>query len=137
MVFDTWSIDFKAGKFTTMRIAVTSTGKDLSSDMDLRFGRAEYFIVVDPESMEYEVVENRQNLNLPQGAGIQAGKTIVDNHVDVLITGNLGPNAFKVLKNAGIRIMIGTEGSIRDVILKYKNGELKSFQGPSVEGHWV
>lgn len=120
-----------------MRIAVTSTGKDLSSDMDLRFGRAEYFIVVDPESMEYEVVENRQNLNLPQGAGIQAGKTIVDNHVDVLITGNLGPNAFKVLKNAGIRIMIGTEGSIRDVILKYKNGELKSFQGPSVEGHWV
>jgi predicted Fe-Mo cluster-binding NifX family protein len=120
-----------------MKIAVTSTGKDLSSDLDLRFGRAAYFIIVDPESMKYEVIENKQNLNLPQGAGIQAGKIIVDNKVDALITGNLGPNAFKVLKNSGVQVMIGTSGCIRDVILKYKNGELKSFQGPTVEGHWV
>ena len=67
-----------------MKLAVTSTGKGLDANLDPRFGRATYFIIVDPETMEFKVVENNQNLNLPQGAGIQAGKTIVDNKVDVL-----------------------------------------------------
>jgi len=120
-----------------MRIAVTSTGKDLSSDMDPRFGRAAYFIIVDPDTMSFEVVENFQNLNLPRGAGIQAGKTIVDNHVDVLITGNCGPKAFMVLNHAGVKIMTGAKGKVSDAILQYKNSELKALKDANVEGHWV
>jgi len=120
-----------------MKIAVTSTGKELTSDMDPRFGRAAYFIIVDAETMKYEVVDNKQNLNLPQGAGIQAGKTIVDNHADVLITGNCGPKAFLVLEQAGVKIVTGAGGKIKDVVLQYKNGELKAAQGANVEGHWA
>ena len=120
-----------------MRIAVTSTGKDLDSNMDPRFGRAAYFIIVNPETMEYETVENSQNLNLPQGAGIQAGKTVIDNNVDVLITGNCGPKAFKVLQSADVKIFTGAEGSVSDAVSKYKNGELKSSGEANVEGHWV
>ena len=81
-----------------MKLAISSTGKDLDANLDPRFGRADYFIIVDPETRAFEVVENTQNLNLPQGAGIQAGKTIADHHVDVLVTGHCGPKAFKVLQ---------------------------------------
>ena len=120
-----------------MRIAVSSTGTTLTSEIDSRFGRAAYFIIVDPETMKYEFVENKQNLNLPQGAGIQAGKTIVDNNVDILITGNCGPKAFKVLQGAAIKIIIGVKGSVSEAILAYKNGKLKYADDANVNEHWM
>jgi predicted Fe-Mo cluster-binding NifX family protein len=120
-----------------MKIAVTSTGKDLNADIDPRFGRAAYFIVVDPETMAYEVVDNAQNLDSTQGAGIQAGKTIVQNHADALITGFCGPKAFHVLNHAGVKIITNVKGRIVDAITQYKNGELELCQEPNVEGHWA
>ena len=120
-----------------MNIAITSEGKDLDSKVDPRFGRAVYFIIVDPETMAFEVVENSQNLNLPQGAGIQAGKTIVDQKVDVLLTGNCGPKAFKVLQSAGVKIMTGVSGQIKDALMQFKNNELKEAEDANVDGHWV
>jgi len=120
-----------------MRIAVTSTGKELMSDMDPRFGRAAYFIIADADTMAFEIVENVQNLNLPQGAGIQAAKTIVENRADVLISGNCGPKAFKVLKQGGVSIMIGAKGQVKDAISQYQNGELDAAEEANVEGHWV
>jgi predicted Fe-Mo cluster-binding NifX family protein len=120
-----------------MKIAVTSAGKELTSAIDPRFGRAAYFILVDPESMEYQVVDNKQNFDLPQGAGIQAGKTIVDSHADVLITGNCGPKAFRVLEQAGIKVITAAEGMVKDAVMQYKNGELKPARGANVEGHWA
>jgi len=120
-----------------MKIAVSSTGDELISEMDPRFGRATYFIVVDPKTLEYEAVENAQNLNLPQGAGIQAAKTIVDNKVDVLISGNCGPKAFDVLNAADIKVVTGAKGRVIDAITQYKNGHLEAVGGPNVEGHWV
>jgi len=120
-----------------MKLAITSTGRELISDLDPRFGRAKYFIVVDPESLEYEVVENKQNLDLPQGAGIQAAKTIVDQNVDVLISGNCGPKAFKILEAAGIKVVTGAEGRVMDGVTQYGSGELTEAKEANVEGHWV
>ena len=120
-----------------MRIAITSTGRGLDSDLDPRFGRTEYFIIVDPETMDFDVVENSQNLDLPQGAGIQAGKTIADHKVDVLITGHCGPKAFRVLQAGGVKIMTGASGKVADVIEQFKNGELEAATEADVDGHWV
>jgi len=120
-----------------MKIAVSAAGKDLASKIDPRFGRAAYFIVVDSETMAFQVVNNSQSLDLPQGAGIQAGQTIVQNRVDVLITGNCGPKAFQVLQNAGVEIVTGAGGTVKDAILQYKDGKLKPAENPNVEGHWV
>jgi predicted Fe-Mo cluster-binding NifX family protein len=127
----------KKKEITIMRIAISSTGRELDSNLDPRFGRAEYFIIVDPETMAFEVVENSQNFNLPQGAGIQAGKTIADNKVDTLITGHCGPKAFKVLQSAGVKIMTGASGKIADVIAQFKSGELETATEADVDGHWV
>ncbi len=120
-----------------MKVAITSSGKDLTADIDPRFGRAKNFIIIDSETMEYSVVENTQNLNLPQGAGIQAAKTIVDNNVKVLITGNCGPKAFNILDKIGIKKIIGAKGRIADALQQFKNNELKPADSANVDGHWV
>ena len=119
-----------------MKIAVSSTSKDMESQLDPRFGRASYFIIMDLETMAFEVVENSQNLNLPQGAGIQAAKTIVDNRADVLFTGHCGPKAFRVLDAAGIKIYLGAEGTVEAAVEKLQAGEYKVATRPDVEGHW-
>lgn len=118
-----------------MKMAITSRGEELQSEMDPRFGRAAYFIVVDSETMEYKTIENTQNRDLPQGAGIQAGKMIVDNGAEVLITGFCGPKAFKVLESAGIKIFTGAQGRVEDVIDDFKNGKLKAAHTPNVGAH--
>lgn len=120
-----------------MKIAVTSSGKGLSSAVDPRFGRCANFIIVDPDSMEFQVVENSQNLNLPQGAGIQAGKTLAETGAVVLITGNCGPKAFMVLEQAGVNVVTGAGGTVEQVIEQFKNGEFKNATQANVEGHWV
>ena len=119
-----------------MKIALTSTGKELTSEMDPRFGRAAYFIFVDPETLEYEAVENSENVNVAQGAGIQAGKAIVEKGAEVLITGFCGPKAFKVLESSGIKTIVGVKGRVKDVIENYKSGKYKETKAPNVDGHW-
>ena len=120
-----------------MKIAVSSTGPTLADPIDSRFGRCAFFILVDPATMDFEVVENNQSLDLPQGAGIQAGKTVADNKVAALITGHCGPKAFKVLQAAGVKIMTGASGKIADAIAQYKNRDLEPANQEDVEGHWV
>jgi predicted Fe-Mo cluster-binding NifX family protein len=120
-----------------MKIAITSSGSSLTSDVDPRFGRAENFIILDPDTMDFSVVKNTQNLNLPQGAGIQAAKTIANQKVDVLITGNCGPKAFKVLEQVGIKIVVGAGGRVVDALQQFKNNELQPADSANVKGHWV
>ena len=120
-----------------MKIAVTSEGNNLESKVDPRFGRAAYFIIIDPDTMAFEAIENSQNLNLPQGAGIQAGRTVVEQQVDVLLTGNCGPKAFQVLQSADVKIFTGATGQVKDALKQYQNNELKEAEEANVDGHWV
>ena len=120
-----------------MKIAVTTSGVDLTSEIDPRFGRAVRFMIVDPATMETELVENAQTLDLPQGAGIQAAQTIASHNVAVLLTGFCGPKAFKVLDAAGIRVVTDAKGRIDNIIERYNNGELKPADDANVDSHWV
>jgi len=120
-----------------MKVAISSQGNHLDAAVDPRFGRAASFILIDPETEAFEVIENKQNLNLPQGAGIQAGKTIVDHDAAAVITGNCGPKAFNVLSAAGVKLYVGAKGTVREAFERYKNGELQAASNPNVEGHWV
>ncbi len=120
-----------------MKIALTATGTDLSSDLDPRFGRAERFLVVDTDTMDVQVVENTRNQNLARGAGIQAASSLVDSGARVLITGNCGPKAFQVLQQAGVEVVTGVRGKISDIIAQYKSGRLQPAAQPNVQGHWA
>ncbi len=120
-----------------MRVAVTSLGQDLGSKIDARFGRAKWFIVIDTETNQNQVISNEQNLQASQGAGIQTAENISRNNVEAVITGNCGPKAFRALNAAGIRVYTAVEGTVAEVLEKFNSGELKQADGANVEGHWV
>jgi len=119
-----------------MKIAVTSQGEDMSSQVDPRFGRAGKFIVVDTETGEYQVVDNAQNLDAVQGAGVQAAQTVVGLGVQAVLTGNCGPKAFRVLQAAGIKIYLVGEGDIQTALEKLQAGEYQPAGSHNVESHW-
>lgn len=120
-----------------MKLAVTSDGGDLTGRVAARFGRARYFIIYDVDSGEVEAVDNAQNLEAPQGAGIQAARNIADAGVQAVITGNVGPRAFAALQAAGVPVYLEAAGTVGEAIERYKAGELKPIDGASAEGHWV
>ena len=119
-----------------MKIAVTSRGDSMSSDVDPRFGRAQYFIIYDTEQGDARAVGNSMNVELPQGAGIQAAEMIVREGADVLLTGHCGPKAFRTLSAADVKVITGAEGTVQEAIEKFQRGELKEASAPDVEGHW-
>ncbi|MCA1961814.1 MAG: NifB/NifX family molybdenum-iron cluster-binding protein [Desulfomonile sp.] len=119
-----------------MRIAVTSTGKDIDSPVDPRFGRARYILILDEKGTVSEVVDNTANVNALKGAGIQAGKLLADRKVDVLVTGHCGPNAFTVLEAAGIKVAVQQSGTVRQAVAKIMSGEAEFADKPNVEAHW-
>ena len=114
-----------------MNICVTSQGDNLYSLVDPRFGRCQYFIIINPNTLDFEVVQN-PSISAGGGAGIQSGQLMVNKGVEAVLTGNVGPNAFATLQAAGIKVIVGVTGMVREAIEKYKKGELKDTQGPSV-----
>jgi predicted Fe-Mo cluster-binding NifX family protein len=120
-----------------MKLAVTAQGSRLESTLDPRFGRAKYFIVVDTETGALSAVDNSINLNAAQGAGVQAGKRVVELGVDGLLTGHVGPKAFTTLKSGRVKIFTGASGTVADAIEQFKSGKLTSLETADVEGHWA
>lgn len=119
-----------------MKIAVTSKGTGLDSEVDPRFGRAPYLLIIDAESMELEALNNSSNVNAFKGAGIQAAEDISRKGAGVLLTGFCGPNAFKTLQAAGIKVIQDINGNVRDAVEAFKTGKLSHSESPNVEGHW-
>ncbi len=119
-----------------MKLAITSTGPDLSSDVDPRFGRAAYILVVDADTLAVEVIDNAANKDSFKGAGIQAAAAVSEKGADVLLTGFCGPNAFKTLDAAGIKVANDVSGTVESVVERFKAGEYSFSSAPNAEGHW-
>ena len=120
-----------------MKIAITAAGNTLSSNLDPRFGRARYFIAVNTETGDFTAHNNQQNLNAVQGAGVQAAQQVAALRVQAVISGNVGPKAYRVLRAADIAIHLSDAGSVEDAIARFKKGELKAVEAAHVEGHWA
>jgi len=118
-----------------MKIAVSSSGKDLYSQLDPRFGRCAYFLVVDSDAMHFEAYSN-ESASMSGGAGIQAAQFLASKNVQAVITGNCGPNAVQTLSAAGIELFVGQQGTVKDVVKKCVTGGLKSTNAPTVDNHW-
>ncbi|MDR3631999.1 MAG: NifB/NifX family molybdenum-iron cluster-binding protein [Desulfocapsaceae bacterium] len=119
-----------------MKIGVSAKGADLTDAVDPRFGRAKYILVVDSETFAFEALDNSANVNALKGAGIQAATMIAEKGADVLLTGYCGPNAFRTLEAAGIKVVNDVEGTVKEAIITFKGGSVRYSQGPNVEGNW-
>ena len=117
-----------------MRIAISAKGKTLDSEVDFRFGRAPFFLLVDPYTLALEAIDNKGQ-NSPSGAGIAAARLLVDKRVETVITGECGPNAFNVLSAAGIEVVSGAGGSCLEAIRHFNKDNPGVMTEPSVEAH--
>lgn len=119
-----------------MKLAFSTSGSNLEAPLDSRFGRAPKFLVYDLESGGFHVVDNEQNLNAAQGAGIQAAETVARTGAAGVITGHCGPKAFRVLASAGVKVFNTDLPTIAQALEAYLSGELTEAKVSDVEGHW-
>jgi predicted Fe-Mo cluster-binding NifX family protein len=118
-----------------MKIAVSSSGTDTSAQVDPRFGRCQYFIIVDTESDESKAVANAAQ-SAGGGAGIQAAQTVADHGAETVLTGNVGPNAHRALQAAEITVVTGVGGTVADALQAFRSGNYKATESPTVQSHF-
>lgn len=117
-----------------MKIAITSTGAKLEDKVDTRFGRCRYFILFDTDTNKFEAMENTGAQGMG-GVGIQSGQIMADKGVETVLTGSCGPNAFKTLQAAGIKVITGVTGTVQEAIDKFKSGDFKPASQANVSAH--
>ncbi len=118
-----------------MKIAITSSGETLDSQVDPRFGRAVFFLIGDSEIMDFSVIENK-NINASGGAGINSAKVVIDAGAEAVLTGNCGPNAERTLQSGGVKLYTGAKGTVAEAIELFKSGKLTQADGPNVQSHF-
>lgn len=118
-----------------MKLAISSTGDTLESEVDSRFGRCKYFVIYDEDTKEFEALKNSAQF-AGSGAGVQAAESVVRSGAKTVLTGNVGPKAFQVLSPAGVLVATGLSGTVNEVIEKYFADEITVSQEPSVEAHF-
>ena len=120
-----------------MKIAFTTSGTDLDGPLDSRFGRASKFLIYDTETKGFTLIDNAQNLNAAQGAGIQSASAVAQSGAQALVTGHCGPKAFQVLKAAGVKVYNTDAPTIAEALQRFTGGQLAEAKDSDVEGHWV
>jgi predicted Fe-Mo cluster-binding NifX family protein len=118
-----------------MKMCISSTANNLDAQLDPRFGRCNCLLIIDTETLQYQVIPN-QAADATGGAGVQAAQIIANSNATLVVTGNIGPNAYKALSAAGITVMTGASGTIKEVLEALKTGSLKKAGAPTVEGHF-
>ena len=118
-----------------MKIAVSSSGNDLDSQVDPRFGRCAYFVIVETDDMGFEAFENG-SIAMGGGAGIQAAQFVASKGAKAVITGNVGPNAVQTLSAAGVETFVGQSGTVREAMERYTKGKINSTSTPNVADHY-
>jgi len=114
-----------------MKMAVSAMGRYLDAQVDPNFGRCQYFIIVDSDTLEFYAIEN-PNIGLMSRAGIQSGQMIADRGVQVILTGNIGPNAFRTLSAAGVQVVAEVNGTLREAIHKFGSDQLRPVSRATV-----
>ncbi len=120
-----------------MKIVFTTSGDTLGAQLDSRFGRCPKFLVYDLETKIFEVVDNRDSLNAAQGAGVQSAETVARLGAKALVTGHCGPNAFRVLNAAGVKVFTSEARTVTEALELYRAGKLSESKVADVEGHWA
>lgn len=110
-----------------MKIAFSSNGKDENSMLDDRFGRCEYFLIYDTDKKEFNCISNDGN-SASGGAGIAASNQIVNEKVDAIVSGRLGPNALEIISKAKIKVYTCGEMDIKTALEKFENSELEEIE---------
>ena len=117
-----------------MKLAISSYGQDLAAQLDPRFGRCKYYLIIETDTMSFEVFDN-DNAALGGGAGIQSAQFIAAKGAKALITGHCGPNAMQTLSAAGVQVYVGRAGTVQSLVEKFKTGQLTPTTEANASAH--
>jgi predicted Fe-Mo cluster-binding NifX family protein len=110
-----------------MNVAVSAAGSDLNASVDSRFGRCPWFLFVDGATLNYQAVENK-SADDSSGAGTACAQLVLERGVDAVISGRVGPNAYEVLKEGGVKVFIAPDSmDVREALTKCEHGELQEM----------
>lgn len=119
------------------KIAVSCEAPGLDAQVDSRFGRAAGFMIIDPDTMAFEYLDNGGSQTMAQGAGIQAAETVVRSGAKIVLTGFVGPKAFQALTAAKIKIGPNFNGmTVKEAVERFKRGDVQMASQPNRQGHW-
>ena len=116
-----------------MKICISAKDAAATAETDPRFGRARAFCFYETETGEYDCIENGPGA--PGGAGVQTAQTVIDRGAQVVLTGSVGPNAFRVLRAAGVAVYADVSGTVESAVAAYKGGRLTETAAPTNAGH--
>ncbi|WP_419784151.1 NifB/NifX family molybdenum-iron cluster-binding protein [Maridesulfovibrio sp.] len=119
-----------------MKIAISCQGNDLNGEIDPRFGRAKGFLVCDTDADTQEYIDNTQNLNAAQGAGIQSAQNVAATGASAIITGHVGPKAFTALDKGSIKVYLIGGGTVAEALASFQEGKLEAATDADKPGHW-
>ena len=117
-----------------MKLAISAIEGHIEAEVDPRFGRAAYFLIVDTDTMAFEAINNAA-VGAAGGAGVQSGQTVANAGAKAVLTGNVGPNAYQTLSSMGLKIYTGVNGTVREVVEQFKQGALKEVATATVGSH--
>jgi predicted Fe-Mo cluster-binding NifX family protein len=118
-----------------VKIAVSSVAPDLDAEVEPRFGRSRYFVLVDSATMQFESLENAGSM-ASGGAGISTAQMIANKGASVVLTGNCGPNAYRTLSAAEVQVISGVGGTVRGAVEDYKSGKFEASTQANVDSHF-
>jgi predicted Fe-Mo cluster-binding NifX family protein len=119
-----------------MKIAVSSKGQGLDAQLDPRFGRTDFFLIIDVDSGKIlKVIDNTASQDAAHGAGINAATIVAEAGAEMVLTGHIGPKAFGVLNAAGIKVISDASGTVREAVEHFKQGGFKEVSGPDTDVH--
>lgn len=114
-----------------MKLAISSTGRDLNAQIDPRFGRCSFLAIVDTVTMDLQVFDN-ESMNLNSGAGIQAASFVASKGVEAVLTGNCGPKAMQAFNEAGVKVFTGQTGTVKEAVERFQNNQITSTMTANV-----
>ncbi len=117
-----------------MKVCITSSAPQIDAEVDPRFGRCKYLLIVDTEKMVTEVIDN-PGKDATSGAGITAAQVVVDKGIEAVLTGNCGPKAYQVLSSFGVKVVTGVDGKVEDALRAYQSGQLQESKSANVAAH--
>jgi len=117
-----------------MKIIITAASPNIDSEVDSRFGRGAYFLVVDPDTLEWQAHPN-PGMSAPGGAGTLAAQFVANQNAEAVISGDFGPNAYGALQAAGVAMyLFGASRTVREAIERFKAGQLERVGAPTGQG---
>lgn len=117
-----------------MKTALPTTGTGLHAAVDRSFGRTAQFMLVDTDTMDFDILENRMNREAAQGAGIQSAQRVMEAGAEAVLAIQMGPKAFRVLQAANIPVYRAECGTVKEAVSAFSNGDLEQLSGANVEG---